>query len=201
MPHALLLVAARSPRVNTARTFQELRLIASKRGWQVAREFLTNPNRPHERDAMVDVVRSGVHGSGVIICSSIADLGTTIRTAVLVIEDVLGRGWDICTTEVDTTEPAARFAVASVIANLGELERQGVADRARAALDRARRDGKALGRQRRQVPVDRVRELLAAGRSWRQIEQATGIPSSTLRTAMKREPTPNVARLDFLEAA
>lgn len=199
--HALIFACARSSSTSTAVVFQNLRQLAANRGLHVVREFLASPNRPRERDAMVDAVRAGIHGSGVIICSSMADLGTTVRNAVLFVDELLGRGWDVCTTEIDTTEPMARAAVTALVVSLRELEMRGVANRARDSLDRARREGRQLGRKQRDVPIETIREMLAAGRSWREIARATGIPASTLRTALKRQPMPSMQPLGLLEAA
>jgi DNA invertase Pin-like site-specific DNA recombinase len=199
---ALLLVTNRTGKTNTAMAFGALRVLAAKRGWQVAREFLATPGQPHEREALVEVVRSGLHGSGVVVCASLADLGTTVRNAVFIADDMMSRGWDVCTPEVDTTEPAVRSAMIAALCGLAGVERESIANRARVALDRARREGRQLGRKRREVPVDRVRELLATGRSWRDVARATGIPTSTLRTAMKRQPLHlTVPGADALEAA
>jgi hypothetical protein len=56
--------------------------------------------------------------------------------------------------------------VVSLMATLAKQERLRISDRTKAGLNRARRQGKVLGRPRVAVDVKRVRELQAAGMSY-----------------------------------
>lgn len=202
--HAVLFVRARSAREVTAPRLQLLRAVAAQRGWSIAREFVASPIRRGEREALVAAIHSGAHGSGVVIATSLVDVASTVRDAVIVLNDALGRGWDLVATSdaIDTTEASIRLQITGLIAGLAALDREATVERGRAALDRARRrEGRQLGRKRREVPVQDVQHMLEAGASWREISRHLGIPASTLHAAFKRSPPPVAPDLAVLEAA
>lgn len=197
--HALLCVRARSVREVTAPSLQLLRAFAGNRGWSIAREFVATPARRGERDLLIAALHSGAHGSGVVLATSLADLASTPRDAVMFANDVLCRGWDLVTTSdmIDTTDATSRLQVTGLISGLVHLTVQGAAERARAALDGARLRG-SIGRKRREVPVQDVQHMLEAGASWREVSRRLGIPTSTLHAALKRSSAtaPNLALLE-----
>src|SRR5438309_4274182 len=73
--------------------------------------------------------------------------------------------------------------VVSLMATLVKQERLRISDRTKAGLNRARRQGKVLGRPRVAVDLRKVRELRAAGMGLRGIAEKTGWSlSSIMRT-------------------
>ena len=97
---------------------------------------------------------------------------------------------------IDLSTPTGRPLV-HLIASLAEFERELIRDRVRAGLDWVRatgrtRSGRAIGRPRRDVDLQAVAALRAAGRSWRDIAQALHVPRRTLtRTwALEHNPGP-----------
>lgn len=73
--------------------------------------------------------------------------------------------------------------VISLMATLAKQERLRISDRTKAGLNRARRQGKVLGRPRVAVDIGKVRELQAAGMGLRGIAVETGWSlSSIMRT-------------------
>lgn len=200
--NALLCVRARTVREVTGPRLQLLRAVAQQRGWSVAREFVAAPGRRNERELLMAALHSGANGSGVVLVTSLVDLASTVRDAVIVAHDVLGRGCDLVATSdgIDTTDATSRLQITSLIAGLAALDREAAVERGRAALDRARREGRQLGRKRREVPIQDVENLLAAGASWREIARRLGIPASTLHAALKRTPC-SARNRSVLEAA
>ena len=51
-------------------------------------------------------------------------------------------------------------------------------------LERARKQGKRLGRPRVHVDANEIAELRAQGRSWREIREATGVSKGTAQRAV-----------------
>lgn len=203
--HALLFVRAVSMNEPTAHRLQALRHLAEQRGWKTSGEFVATPTRRKDRDNLLAAVRSGSHGAGVVVVPALGHLGTTVREVVLLADELLGRGWDlVCHGDgIDTTK-AERAVIVGTLANLAGLDRAGTLERARAArtaIDQARLAGRPVGRKRREVPVQQVYEMLANGKSWREIARLTGIPASTLHAAMKQAEVAPGPALSLREAA
>lgn len=82
--------------------------------------------------------------------------------------------------QVDTTTSSGKliFAIFSAIA---EFERDLIHERTKAGIDRARAAGQIFGRPRiDQEKVDEIRRRFLAGESWRAINKATGVATTTI---------------------
>ena len=67
------------------------------------------------------------------------------------------------TESIDTTTSAGRF-VYTLLAAVGEFERDLIRERTRAGIDRARSEGKQIGRPRVNLDVEEARRLWAGGK-------------------------------------
>ena len=83
------------------------------------------------------------------------------------------------TDSVDTSTPAGK-AMFGMLAVFAEFEKNLIVERVNAWLDRARKQGKQLGRRRVVVDREKVRELYNAGQSTRMIAAAMGLTKSTV---------------------
>ena len=70
---------------------------------------------------------------------------------------------------------------------MAEQERSRLIERTRAGLQRARREGKRLGRPRREVDRAEVERRRAEGQSWREIAVALRCPRRTLERAVAQK--------------
>jgi DNA invertase Pin-like site-specific DNA recombinase len=77
-----------------------------------------------------------------------------------------------------------RDAVISIMATLAKQERVRISERTKAGLERARREGKALGRPKLEVNADEIRQLRAQGLSWSAVAVQTGIARATCQRAV-----------------
>jgi DNA invertase Pin-like site-specific DNA recombinase len=75
--------------------------------------------------------------------------------------------------------------VISLMATLAKQERLRISDRTKAGLNRARRQGKVLGRPRVAVDLGKVRELQAGGMGLRGISSQTGWSLSSIMRALR----------------
>lgn len=125
-------------------------------------------------------------------------LGRSLRDLLLLLDDLAASGCSVISLResIDLSTPTGRLLV-HLIASRAEFERELIRDRVRAGLARVRatgrtRSGKAIGRPGRDVDLDAVATLRAAGRSWRDIAQALHVPRRTLtRTwALEHNPGP-----------
>ncbi len=77
-----------------------------------------------------------------------------------------------------------RDAVISIMATLAKQERIRISERTKAGLERARREGKILGRPRVEVNVEEVRRLRSQGLSWSAVAGQLGLPRTTCQRAI-----------------
>lgn len=81
--------------------------------------------------------------------------------------------------------------IASVMASLAECERNLIRERIKSGLEAARARGKRLGRQPGQRPkadrlTPKVFELVAAGRSYREVAREVRLSKNTVASIVKR---------------
>jgi len=79
----------------------------------------------------------------------------------------------------------------SIFAWVARQERERLRERVLAGLDRARRQGKKIGRPKRLVRLDedRALRLVGEGRSVRAVARQLGVPVSTAQRALRRART------------
>ena len=77
-----------------------------------------------------------------------------------------------------------RDAVISIMATLAKQERIRISERTRAGLERARREGKTLGRPKVDVNAEEIRQLRAQGLSWSAVSAQTGVARATCQRAV-----------------
>ena len=95
-----------------------------------------------------------------------------------------GVQWRSLTEQYLDSTGMFREAVISILAVVAKQERVRLSERTRAGLERARREGKSLGRPKVPVDATRIRELRASGRSWGAISRETGLARATCQRAL-----------------
>jgi DNA invertase Pin-like site-specific DNA recombinase len=79
-----------------------------------------------------------------------------------------------------TTGPAGELMIA-VAAWIAEQERNRIIERTKAGMERARREGKHIGRPKRIMDRDKVHLLHSQGKSTREIGRAMGVSNTTVQ--------------------
>jgi DNA invertase Pin-like site-specific DNA recombinase len=79
-----------------------------------------------------------------------------------------------------TTGSAGELMIA-IAAWIAEQERNRISERTKAGMDRARRDGKHVGRPRKVLDRERVRQLHRQGRSTREIGAQLKVSAMTIQ--------------------
>jgi DNA invertase Pin-like site-specific DNA recombinase len=77
-----------------------------------------------------------------------------------------------------------RDALISIMATLAKQERVRISKRTKAGLERARREGRTLGRPRVEVNAAEIRELRARGLSWSAVSAQTGVGRAKCQRAV-----------------
>ena len=90
-----------------------------------------------------------------------------------------GVQWRSLTEQYLDSTGMFKDAVISILAVVARQERVRLAERTRAGLERARREGKILGRPSAKVDADAVREMRRDGVSWSEISRRTGVARAT----------------------
>jgi DNA invertase Pin-like site-specific DNA recombinase len=111
---------------------------------------------------------------------NVLDVADLDRLGVLVVS--VKESW------LDTTSGMVRQILVGIFSAMAEHERERHKQRVRAGMDRARSEGKHLGRPRRSpVMLAAARDDVAKGASMRSAAQKRGVALSTLRDFLRRQ--------------
>jgi DNA invertase Pin-like site-specific DNA recombinase len=170
----------------TENQLRELRAAAERAGWEIVGEFVdhavSGAKGREQRPQFDRMLKAAARRQfDVIAAWSVDRLGRSLRHLVDFIEGIHASKVDLYLHQqgIDTTTPSgkAMFAMCGVFA---EFERAMMQERIRAGLERARAQGKRLGRPKVAAHVgDRVRALRAAGKSIMAIAKELGIGVGT----------------------
>lgn len=111
------------------------------------------------------------------------------RHLVLALEEFNALGVDFISLSesIDTSTPMGKM-VYTVIAAVAELERELIRERVVMGLQRAKANGKQLGRPKVTVDAHRVSRLRAEGRSWSDISRELRVGKGTAQRAFYNLP-------------
>jgi DNA invertase Pin-like site-specific DNA recombinase len=163
-----------------------LRELAARQGWQVVAEFVdessgARSDRPALR-AMLEAASQ--RRFDLLLFWSLDRLSRQGALKTLELLDQLSRygvAWRSYTESyLDSAGPFGEALIA-LLASLARQERLRIQERVRAGLERARREGKRLGRPRRVFDRFEVIELRRRGASWREVARRLGISTGTAR--------------------
>jgi len=167
----------------------ELRDHCSKMGWEIVKEYadeglsgaLSRDKRPALNSLIKDAYRKKFDS---VICWDISRIRRSMKELVLFLSDMKDRGVGICSVRqgFDTSTSMGEMMF-QFVGILSSWERE----RTLAGLERAKRDGKTLGR--RKVTNDEVTakiiELRTAKKSIRDIASEVGVSRGTVSNVLK----------------
>jgi DNA invertase Pin-like site-specific DNA recombinase len=175
---------------------RELRAVAVRMGWQVVEEFvdhgISGMKGRDRRPAYDRLYRAILRRElDLLMAWSVDRLGRSLQQLVALLSDLQAKGVDLYLHQqgIDTTTPAgtAMFQMCGVFA---QFERAMIQERVKAGLERARAQGKRLGRPR--IP-DRVEQAIRAarqqGKGIKKIATELGVGVSTVQRVV-HEPVP-----------
>jgi len=100
--------------------------------------------------------------------------------------DGCGVSWRSYTEQYLDSTGMFRDAVISILATIAKQERLRLSERTKAGVERARRQGKTLGRPRVAVDAETIRELRGQGHSWSEISRRTKVSRGTCQALVAR---------------
>ncbi len=119
-----------------------------------------------------------------VICAwDVSRLGRSLQHLIALLSDIHAKDVDLYLHQqgIDTTSPSGK-AMFSMMGVFAEFERGMIRERVLAGLERAKADGKRLGRPPVLAPnvKDEVRTLRAQGLSARQVAKRTGVSHTSV---------------------
>ena len=168
----------------TANQKLELEQVADRMGWTITQTFTdvisgASAKRPGLDALMLAVARKEVD---MVMVWDVSRLGRSLSHLVSLLEEFHAKGVNLYFHQqgIDTTTPAGK-AMFQMLGVFSEFERGMIRDRVLAGLNRAKAQGKRLGRP--PVPpiqIERIRRLRDGGLSYRKIAQKVDLDVATV---------------------
>ena len=172
-----------------------LREYAQARQLEVFNEYVdtgisgSESSRPALNQLMQDAKRRRIDA---VVVWKFDRFARSTRHLVIALEtfEALGVDFISLSESVDTSTPMGKM-VFTVLGAVAELERSLIRERVVLGLQRAKAQGKQLGRPRVAINVDKLRELHGAGLSHRQIAAELGTSHASVGRALRSEANGN----------
>src|SRR6516225_6687941 len=141
---------------------QELRRYVVARGW-TAVEYVdrgvsgAKDRRPALDQLLIDAKRRRFD---VLVCWRLDRLGRSLKHLITLLDElrVLGVAFVSLAEGIDATTPAGKLQM-HILGAIAEFERERIRERVLAGLQRARTQGRRLGRPRASVPIDALQRV------------------------------------------
>ena len=161
---------------------QELRRYVQARGW-TAVEYVdrgvsgTKERRPALDDLLTEARR---RRCDVLVCWRLDRLGRNLKHLITLLDELqaLGVAFVSLAEGIDATTPAGKLQM-HILGAIAEFERERIRERVLAGLQRARRQGKRLGRPQARPPIERLQKL--AGLTVPVAAERLGVSHSTIK--------------------
>lgn len=175
---------------DTENQLVQLRQYSAAMGWQIVSEFVDHESgSKSDREQLQEMFKAASQRKfDVLLFWSLDRLS---REGVLPTLQYLNRltgygiGWRSFTEQYLDSTGMFRDAVISILAVIAKQERNRISERTKAGLERARRQGKQLGRPKNDLTASEIRELLAAGNDRKQIAQKNNCSLATISRVLK----------------
>ncbi len=171
----------------------ELRDHCSKMGWEIVKEYadeglsgtLSREKRPALNSLIKDAYRKRFDS---VVCWDISRIGRSMKELVLFLSDMKDKGVGICSVRqgFDTSTSMGEIMF-QFVGILSSWEREMIRERTLAGLERAKREGKTLGRRKvtNDTMTAKILELRTAKKSIREIASEVGVSRGTVSNVLK----------------
>lgn len=171
----------------------ELRDHCSKMGWEVVKEYadeglsgtLSRDKRPALNSLIKDAYRKRFDS---VVCWDISRIGRSMKELILFLSDMKDRGIGICSVRqgFDTSTSMGEIMF-QFVGILSSWEREMIRERTLAGLERAKSQGKTLGRRKvtNETMTAKIVELRTAKKTIRQIASEVGVSVGTVSNTLK----------------
>ena len=171
----------------------ELRDHCSKMGWEVVKEYadeglsgtLSRDKRPALNSLIKDAYRKRFDS---VVCWDISRIGRSMKELILFLSDMKDRGIGICSVRqgFDTSTSMGEIMF-QFVGILSSWEREMIRERTLAGLERAKSEGKTLGRRKvtNDTMTAKIHELRTAKKTIREIASEVGVSRGTVNNVLK----------------
>ena len=171
----------------------ELRDHCSRMGWEIVKEYadeglsgtLSRDKRPALNSLIKDAYRKRFDS---VVCWDISRIGRSMKELILFLSDMKDRGIGICSVRqgFDTSTSMGEIMF-QFVGILSSWEREMIRERTLAGLERAKREGKTLGRRKvtNDTMTAKIVELRTAKKTIRQIASEVGVSRGTVNNVLK----------------
>ena len=171
----------------------ELRDHCSKMGWEIVKEYadeglsgtLSRDKRPALNSLIKDAYRKRFDQ---VVCWDISRIGRSMKELILFLSDMKDRGIGICSVRqgFDTSTSMGEIMF-QFVGILSSWHREMIRERTLAGLERAKREGKTLGRKKvtNDTMTAKIIELRSAKNSIREIALKVGVSRGTVNNLLK----------------
>jgi DNA invertase Pin-like site-specific DNA recombinase len=191
MKRAVIYARVSTANQDTDNQLLSLREAAQRHGWKVVAEYIdhgiSGAKGPDRRPQFAELLKAANRRDfDVIMTWSVDRLGRSLQHLVDFLGEIHAKGIDLYLHQqgIDTTTPAgkAMFQMAGVFA---EFERSMIQERVKAGLERARNQGKRLGRP--PLPAWLRQDIIGyrqQGLSFRKTAEKAGVSLSTVQRVL-----------------
>jgi putative DNA-invertase from lambdoid prophage Rac len=161
---------------------QELRRYVEARGWTSCQFVDRGVSGSRDRRPALDALLRDAKRRrfDVLVCWRLDRLGRNLRHLVTLLEDLqaVGVAFVSLGEGIDCTTPAGKLQL-HILAALAEFERERIRERVLAGLQRAKAQGKRLGRPQARLPIERLQTV--AGLPVDMAAEQLGVSPSTVK--------------------
>ena len=171
----------------------ELRDHCSKMGWEIVKEYvdegLSGTLSREKRPSFNAMIKDGFRKKfDTVVCWDISRIGRSMKELIMFLSDMKDRGIGICSVrqgfDTSTSMGEVMFQFVGI---LSSWEREMIRERTLAGLERAKSEGKTLGRRKvtDNVMTAKIIELRNEKKSIRAIAAVVGVSVGTVSKTLK----------------
>lgn len=166
----------------------DLARLARTRGWEIVKVYEETGSASKQRPAFDAMMLDATRGHfDVLAVWSLDRLGRSMQANLVTVLELDRLGVQVVSVKesfLDTSGPVRPLLIA-IFGWLAQQERERLIERTKAGLERARRQGRRIGRPRAHVDVAKALALRNEGKSIRETALALGIGAATLHRALR----------------
>lgn len=191
MNRAAIYLRVSTDEQTTENQLPEIRRLARARKLRIVAWYQETASAAGERHELAKLLEHARKGAfDLVLVWSLDRFGRSMfgnLRDVLELERVGVRVVSVRESWLDVDGPTRNLMIA-IISWVAEQERARLIERTKAGMERARREGKQIGRERRLgfVELEKLRRLVALRKTQRQMAAAMRVPRSTLRGYLRR---------------
>ena len=171
----------------------EVRDHCSKMGWEIVKEYidegLSGTLSRDKRPAFNEMIKDGYRKKfDSVVCWDISRLGRSMKELIMFLSDMKDRDIGICSLRQGfDTSTSMGSIMYQFVGILSEWEASMISERTLAGLERAKREGKTLGRRKvtNDTMTAKIIELRSENKSLRAIASEVGVSTGTIRKVLK----------------